>query len=114
MARFYGEVGYAHENVEVRPGVFEDNVVEYSYYGDVVLNSRSLDTGESVNDDISVGNSIRIVADAYAREHIFAMRYIKWQGVLWKILTVTEERPRLLLRLGGVYNGPKAATSSNS
>lgn len=107
MARFYGEIGYG-ETVEERPGVWKDNViVEYPYYGDVILNSRSLEVGTSVNDDISVGNSISIVADAYAREHIFAMRYIKWQGVLWKVEQVTEVRPRLLLRLGGVYNGPK-------
>lgn len=109
MAKFYGEIGYADGTVETRPGVWEDNVVEYSYYGDVVLNSRNLENGISVNDDISVGNSIRIVADAYAREHMFAMRYIRWQGVLWIVQQVTEERPRLLLRLGGVYNGPTAS-----
>jgi hypothetical protein len=109
MARFYGEIGYKDGTVETKPGVYVENIVEYSYYGDVLLNSRNLEDGVSVNDDISVGNSIRIVADAYAREHMFAMRYIKWQGVLWKVLTVTEERPRLLLRLGGKYNGPKAS-----
>jgi hypothetical protein len=106
MAKFYGEIGYG-ESVEERPGVWKEHIAEYTYYGDVFTNSRNLEAGTSVNDDISVGNSISIVADAYAREHMFAMRYIKWQGVLWKVVTVTEERPRLLLRLGGVYNGPK-------
>lgn len=111
MARFHGEVGYGLR-VETKPGVWKDSVVEYPYYGDTVRNSRSLQDGLSVNDNISVGNSIRIVADAYAREHMFAMRYVRWQGVLWKIVEVTEERPRLLLRLGGVYNGPKAGAPS--
>jgi hypothetical protein len=106
MARFYGEIGYAGETVETAPSVFEEQIVAFNYYGDVIQNTRSLTEGTSVNDDISVGNSISIVADAYAREHMFAMRYIKWQGVLWKIEMVTEARPRLLLRLGGVYNGP--------
>jgi hypothetical protein len=108
MARFYGEIGYAGETVEepAGSGVYVDVITEYPYYGDVVINSRNLETGVSVNDDISVGNSISIVADAYAREHIFAMRYISWQGVLWTVQQVTEVRPRLLLRLGGVYNGP--------
>lgn len=106
MAKFYGEIGYAGETVEVRPGAWEDVVVEYPAYGDVLRNTRGLEDGTSVNDDISVGNSISIVADAYAREHIFAMRYVKWQGALWKIVEVEVVRPRLLLRLGGVYNGP--------
>jgi len=109
MARFSGEVGYG-ETVEDPPdsGVYVDHIVEYKYYGNVVRNTRGLEPGTSVNDDISVGNSISIVADAYAREHIFAMRYIRWQGSLWKIIDVEVVRPRLLLRLGGVYNGPTA------
>lgn len=106
MARFHGEIGYAHESIETAPGVWEEQIIEYPYYGDVVRNTRALVGGTSVNDDISVGNSISIVADAYAREHIFAMRYIRWQGALWKIEEVEVVRPRLLLRLGGVYNGP--------
>lgn len=108
MAKFHGEIGYAAEKIEVRPGIFKDSVVEYSYFGDVIRNARGLEAGTSVNDNVTVSNSISIVADAYAREHIFAMRYIKWQGVLWKIVEVEVVRPRLLLRLGGVYNGPKA------
>lgn len=112
MARFYGEIGYSDGTVEKTPGVYVDNVVEFPYFGDVVTNTRSLEAGESVNDNISVGNSISIVADAYAREHIFAMRYIKWQGVLWKVSQVTVIRPRLLLQLGGVYNGPTPGASN--
>lgn len=108
MAKFYGKIGFAGENVEDPPdsGNWVDHIVEYPYFGDVVRNSRTLETGSNVNDDISVGNSISIVADAYAREHIFAMRYIEWQGARWKILEVEAVHPRLSLRLGGVYNGP--------
>lgn len=107
MARFYGEIGYG-ETVEEPPGSgkWVDNVTEYSYTGDVVRNTRGLVPGSSVNDDISVGNSISIIADAYAGEHFFAMRYVKWQGARWTIEEVQVVRPRLLLRLGGVYNGP--------
>lgn len=113
MAKFYGEVGYG-TTVEKSPGVWDDVIVEHKYRGDVVRNTRRLETGDSVNDDISVGNSISIVADAYAREHIFAMRYVKWQGALWIIQEVEVVRPRLLLRLGGVYNGPTSSASVTS
>lgn len=105
MAKFYGEIGYG-EKVLVRPGVWEDTVVERSHYGDVIRNSRKLDENEKVNLDISVGNSISIVADAYANGHFFAMRYIRWMGALWIISNVDVQSPRLILRLGGVYNGP--------
>jgi len=107
MARFHGRVGYG-ESVEESPGVFVDQITEYSYYGDVVQNSRSLRPGEQLNPAIAVGNSISIVADAYAREHFFAMRYVEWAGVLWTVVDVEVQHPRLILRLGEVYNGPTA------
>lgn len=109
MAKFSGVVGYG-ETVESAPGVWKDVITEKTYRGDVFRNTRQLREGESVNDDLSVNNSISIVADAYANEHFFAMRYIRWAGVLWKVDDVEVQRPRLLLRLGGVYDGPVAAS----
>lgn len=109
MARFFGKVGYA-EKVESVPGVWKDVIAEYEYYGDVVRNTRKLEENEKVNFDILVGNSISIVADEFANDHIFAMRYVEWRGTLWTVRDVEVQRPRLLLRLGGVYNGPKVAT----
>lgn len=104
MAKFYGEIGYG-ESVETAPGVWEDVVVEYSYYGDVLRNTRTLENGENLNMNINVSNSISIVADAYANEHFFAIRYVKWMGALWKVTNVEVKSPRLILQLGGVYNG---------
>ena len=110
MARFFGKVGYG-ESVETAPGVWVDQIVEYEYYGDVVRNSRELRQGQFLNDDLSVQNSISIVADAYANEHFFAIRYVEWAGTLWTVDTVEVLIPRLLLRLGKVYNGPTPAAS---
>lgn len=107
MAKFYGVIGYG-EAVESAPGVWSDSIVEYPYYGDVIRNTRKLREGEQLNNDLTVGNSISIVADAYANEHFFAIRYINWAGALWTVSDVDVQSPRLLLRLGGVYNGPTA------
>lgn len=109
MAKFFGIVGYS-ELSEVKPGTWVDVITERSYYGDVVRPSRQLETVEKVNFDVSTNTTLRIVADAYANEHIFAMRFVEWAGALWVVTSVDIERPRLLLRLGGVYNGPRAET----
>jgi len=106
MAKFSGKVGYGPTAVETAPGVWNEVMVERDYVGDVLRNTRKLQSGESVNDDLSVDNSISIVADAYANEHFFAIRYVMWAGVRWKVSNVEVQHPRLLLRLGGVYNGP--------
>jgi len=108
MTKFFGEIGYSTGTVESAPGVWTNAIVEYPLYGDVIRNARLLQEDATVNPDISVGNSISIVADAYAREHFFAMRYIRWAGTLWTVQSVEVQSPRLILRLGGVYNGPTA------
>lgn len=107
MAKFAGPVGYVHE-VEKSPGVFVPDVVERVYYGDVIRNSRNIREGEKVNPDLSISNSIEVVADPYANENILAIRYLRWMGVLWTITEVEVRSPRLIFRLGGVYNGPTA------
>lgn len=107
MARFGGKIGFG-ESAEnpAGSGNWKDVITEYTYYGDVVRNARRLQEGEKVNDDITLENSISIVADEFANEHIFAMRYVEWRGKRWKVSKVEVERPRLILRLGGIYNGP--------
>lgn len=107
MARFFGEVGYGN-SVETPPGsgVWVDKVVEFPYQGDVIRNTRKLEDGERVNDNITVGNSISVVADEYAFQHFFNIKYLRWAGVLWTVTTVEVKSPRLILSLGSVYNGP--------
>ena len=104
MARFYGVVGYA-VNVEKAPGVWDEQITERGYYGDVFKNARRLEPGETVIDDLRVNNSISIMADAYANAHFFAIRYVEWMGTRWKVTNVEVQRPRLILTFGGVYNG---------
>lgn len=110
MARFHGLIGFGKQ-VETAPGVNEDVITELPYFGDVVRNSRNFDGGDKVNSDISLGNSISILADEYARGHFFAMKYIHWAGVLWIIDDVEVQHPRLVLRLGGVYHGPTPSSA---
>jgi hypothetical protein len=109
MAKFFGRVGYAEEAQETAPGVYQDVIVEHEYYGDVVRNTRQLTEGEHLNKDLSVSNEISIVADAYANDHFFAIRYVEWAGELWTVTDVEVRAPRLSLRLGEVYHGPTPA-----
>ena len=110
MAKFFGKIGFA---TGTREGFGEDEgivrelpVVERAYYGDVLQNNRRLEQGSDINDDIILSNRISIVADAYAQEHFFAMNYVDWLGARWKVTNVDVQRPRLILTLGGVWNGP--------
>jgi hypothetical protein len=107
VRRFSGKVGYA-QTVDQGDGVFVEQLTARTYFGDVIRNSLRIGNGEKVNDDLSVGNSIAVIADAYLTSHFSAIRYVEWAGTAWKVEEVTLAHPRLILRLGGVYNGPKA------
>lgn len=108
MTRFAGVIGYG-EQVEIRPDVWEEGIVyEKRYFGDVLQTTRRADDGGSVNPELSVTNTISIVADAYANGNFFKMRYLVWNGVYWVVESVEVKPPRLVVRLGGVYSGPKA------
>jgi hypothetical protein len=105
MAKFHGKIGYA-QTVETAPGVHEEQIIERTYYGDISRTSRSLSEGQQVNPNISSGNSISIVADPFARENFADIRYVEWAGVRWTVSEVeVPASPRLILRLGEVYNG---------
>lgn len=106
MAKFFGPVGYGVES-EGATGVWS-GVTEKSYYGDVIKNTSRMDDGKAQSNEIVLNNQISIVADPYAYQNFFAIRYVKWQGVYWTVTNVTVQRPRLLLTIGGVYNGETA------
>lgn len=106
MAKFYGTVGYV-DTVDKGNGVFEEEVIgERPYRGDVTRTVRRFENGESLNDNLNVSNEISIVADAYAYENFCHIRYVVWMGARWKVSSVDVQRPRLILSMGGVYNGP--------
>ena len=107
MAKYFGKIGYA-EQVETAPGVWEERITERQYYGDVVRNIRKLESSGDINDNINVSMEISIVADPYAIQNFHAMRYVEFMGSLWKITSVEVNYPRLILSIGGVYNGQQA------
>ncbi len=108
MARFSGKVGYG-TSVETpeNSGVWVDDIEEIQYYGDAVREAISPQQGEKVNGDVvAFSVSISIIADPHAIEHYLKIKYVWWEGVRWTVTNATVQRPRLILSLGSVYNGP--------
>lgn len=106
MNKFFGPVGYVIET-ETAPDVHTQVPSEIDYFGDILKNTKRFQPSEDLNDDLTISNIISIVADAFAFQNFHAMRYIKWMGAYWKITNVEVQRPRLILTIGGVYNGLK-------
>ena len=104
MAKFYGAIGYAIPS-QTSPGVWQDEIVEKVYRGDIVLDQRRWQKSEGVNDNLNLDNSVSIIADAFAYENAGVIKYIVIDGAKWCIQSVRADRPRLVLQIGGLYNG---------
>ena len=107
MAKFYGAVGFA-ESVETKPGVWLEEITERKYSGDLIKNVRRLQSSGQVNDNVDISNQISIVADPFAYSNFHSMRYVTYMGANWKITSVEVQYPRLILTIGGLYNGKQA------
>lgn len=110
MAKFLGCIGLS-EPTEVSPGIYEEEIREMVVTGEIIRDALDIRHETNIVPDISLGNAVRILLPG-PRENVGvivpALRYIRWMGVHWTIKQVEVQYPRLLLRLGGEYNGPIA------
>lgn len=105
MAKWYGQIGFA-QAVETDLDVWTEQIIEHNYYGDVLYNSKSSYLRNTeINEGFNVSNKISFVADPYARENMYQMKYATFMGTKWKIASVEVEYPRLTISLGGLWNG---------
>lgn len=106
MPRFYDKVGYETAGTYV-DDVWTASIIERDFKGDVLEELRSLEPSEKVNDDSRLQNRISIVADAELLEHFSTIKYVIHRGTRWRVQSVADEYPRLILSLGGVYDGAR-------
>ena len=103
MAKFYGIIGFS-DSKETSKGVWEPDIYEQAYYGDIVKDYRSWEKGQKVNDDFSINNQFSIIADPYLLKNFRQMKYIVYMGVKWRISSIEIQETRLLISVGGEYN----------
>ena len=105
MAKWFGKIGYATPH-QIKPGVWKDEIIEREYAGDVISNtSRWYSSPDSTNDDLNINNKISILSDPFAEQNFHSIKYISFMGCNWKVTNVEVIYPRLMLTIGGVYNG---------
>lgn len=104
MAKYAGLVGYATQE-ETVPGVWKNSITERKMRGDVIRLANSNQMSEGVNDDVILQNRISLVGDPYAFSNFYNLKYVTYLGTKWKVTGVEVTRPRLIVSLGGVWNG---------
>lgn len=105
MSKWFGAIGFC-DTVESVPGIWEEQIIEKNYYGDIVKNNRRFsEQSDSTNDNITVDNQLSVLADPYIHENLHRIRYVCFMGAKWKITSFEIQYPRIVLTLGGEYNG---------
>lgn len=105
MARYCGLIGFS-STVETAPGVWEDIITERKYYGDISKDFRKSSDKNKIIRDVSINNLFSIVADPFAFENLEFIKYVKYLGIAWTVESVEVQYPRLLISVGGRWNGP--------
>lgn len=114
MPKFCGTIGFSTSVEEPEgSGIYKNKFVTKKYLGDILKNTKRAETGEGVNDNVVLSNQISIISDPYARENFSMIAYVTFMGTRWKVTSVEVRYPRLILTLGGVYNGASAQTSKS-
>lgn len=108
--KYYGNIGYAITK-ESEPGVWVEIIKEQPAYGDITRNYKKWEQTETLNDNLTISNQFSLLLNAFLTENFMFIRYIWWMGVRWKVNSVELAPPRLILQVGGVYNGPDVKDS---
>ena len=105
MAKWYGRVGYV-KPVQTAPSVWRNEETVHEYYGDILRNSTQWSTNpDSTNDDLTVNHQISIVSDPFACSNCHLIKWVEFMGAKWKVKSIESRPPRLVLTIGGVWNG---------
>lgn len=113
MAKYYDEIGFGITAEDpVGSGIWKNTIIKKNYGGDVLNLTKRIELTDNVNPDLNISNRISIVANQYAMENFHSIRYAKYLGVKWKVNSVEIQAPRLILSLGGLYNGEDETGSS--
>ena len=116
MAKSHGVIGFAIQT-QTHPGVYEDSIEEKPYSWEYVRPAANrYVAGASVNDNIVMSTQISVVINPFLRTNSAYARYVKVDGIKWKVTAVEPEfdRPRYRFTLGEVYQDVQGGEETNS
>lgn len=104
--KFSGKLGFVmtKENPN-KPGIWNNTTEEHKATGDILSNSYRLESDSDAIKDLNFDCRISIVASKYIKDNIGYIKYVLYRGTKWAVKTAAPAYPRIILTLGGLYNG---------
>lgn len=104
MAKFTGLVGYVTQE-EKRPGIWSPVENPVIMRGDIIRQSSTNQNDGKVNSDISLNHRVSLLGDAYAFGNYYNIKWIEIDGRKWEVSSIEIRRPRIIVTVGGLWNG---------
>ena len=104
MAKYAGLVGYVTQEESV-PGVWSPVENPKLMRGDIIRQASSSQNDNKVNSDIALSHRVSLLGDAYAFGNYYNIKWIDIDGRKWEVTSVEIQRPRIIVTLGGLWNG---------
>lgn len=105
MDKFCGKVLF-YKDEEIADGVYVPRVTIRPYKGDIIKNQFGWNSNSNTpNDDLKPQHRISILQDGYLIQNASFIKAVQFMDVFWEVISIENVRPRLILTIGGVYNG---------
>lgn len=111
MGKWFGAIGFALPTREIEAGVWDNPIEEHACYGDMTSDRRKRQNSGEINDNLNLANTLSIIGDPYTQTNYQHIAYATIMGAKWKVTDVEIQYPRLILTIGGVWNGNSPRTS---
>lgn len=107
MAKYSGMLGVVSDSEETTPGIWESpSVKEIKATGDLLSYRKEFSVrDDSTNDDVLVNNQVSVVMSKEVFDNLSNLRYLTMNGSRYKITSFDIQRPRIVLTIGGLWNG---------
>ena len=104
MAKSQIKIGFV-TTVETSPGIWDEQIQEKVYYADVTRRYVKQIYNTTINANVDISNTLSIVANPEILTNLQSIRYVSWMGQRWSIGSIEVNYPRLILGIGGIWNG---------
>lgn len=104
MAKFAGLVGYVTQE-ETSPGVWSPVENPIMMKGDIIGQRANVLNDRNVNSDITLNHRVSLLGDSYAFDNYYTIRWVIFRGRKVEVSSIEVQRPRIILSLGGLWNG---------
>ena len=101
--RFSGNIGIARGPQETSAGIYQEQFDEIDVKGTMRRSSARWPNMKS--NEVRAKHILSIIPPESSTVDINEVVYVWWKGRRWSVIDIGAEPPRILLSLGGLYNG---------